>query len=103
MYDLIGNAWEWTSEDVIDGMWNGRTLPQSGYVRQVDQSGVAVVSDAVPQEGFYGDYFWSKPTGAFGMMRGGFYGSQSDAGVYTLHAETLPTTAGAAISFRCVQ
>jgi hypothetical protein len=103
IYDVMGNAWEWTSDDVIDGMWNGRALPESGYVAQVDQAGVAVVSNQAPQEGFYEDYFWSKKVGAFGMMRGGFYGSQRDAGVYALHAETLPTTAGAAISFRCVQ
>jgi formylglycine-generating enzyme required for sulfatase activity len=103
VHDAIGNAWEWTSDDVIDGSWNGRKLPESGYVAQVDQAGVAVRSDQAPQEGFYEDYFWSKEEGAFGMMRGGFYGSRSDAGIYALHAETLPTTEGAAISFRCVQ
>ncbi|MFM2374765.1 MAG: hypothetical protein RLZZ234_760 [Candidatus Parcubacteria bacterium] len=103
LYDLIGNVWEWTIDDVIDGVWNGRSLPPTGYVTQVDQSGVAVVTGAVTEASFYNDYFWSSTHGAFGMMRGGFYGSQDDAGVYALHAETLPTTAGAAIGFRCVQ
>jgi formylglycine-generating enzyme required for sulfatase activity len=103
VFDVIGNAWEWTADDVINGSFNGRTLPESGYVAQVDQAGVAVVSTPEPQEGFFEDYIWSKTDGAFGMIRGGFYGSRDDAGVFALHAETLPTTAGAAISFRCVQ
>lgn len=103
VYDLIGNVWEWTVDDVIEGEYNGRQLPESGYVAQVDQAGVAVVSSENPDEGFYQDYIWSNKVGAFGILRGGFYGSRTDAGVYTVHAETLPTTAGGGIGFRCVQ
>lgn len=102
-YDMVGNLWEWVRDDVIDGMYNGRAVPQSGYVAQIDSEGVAIASDAKESELFNSDYFWSNMTGAYGMMRGGFYGSKSDAGVYTAHAYTLPTTAGAAIGFRCVQ
>ena len=36
-------------------------------------------------------------------MRGGYYSSRNDAGVYTTHAGTVPTMAGAAIGFRCIQ
>lgn len=102
-YDAVGNVWEWTNEDVFDGTYNGRALPEEGYVLQVDTGGVATVSGTTSAEVFGEDYFWSKPAGAYAMMRGGFYGSQKDAGVYTTHAATLPTVTGAAIGFRCVQ
>ena len=103
MHDTIGNVWEWTSDDVFDGSYNGRKLPESGYVTQVDAGGVAVVSSTSPDQAFYNDYIWSNPIGVYGIMRGGFYGSNADAGIYTIHAYTLPTTPGAAIGFRCVQ
>ena len=44
VYDAIGNAWEWTSEDVFDGMLRGRLIPQEGFVRQVDAAGIATVT-----------------------------------------------------------
>jgi hypothetical protein len=51
---------------------------------------------------FYSDYFWSTSEGAFGILRGGFFGSRSDAGVYAAHARTVPTSVGTAIGFRCI-
>ena len=102
-YDVVGNVWEWTSDDVFDGVYNGRDLPAEGYVLQVDKGGVATKSGTSPDELFGEDYFWSEKEGAYAMMRGGFYGSQEDAGVYTTHAATLPTMAGPAIGFRCVR
>jgi len=103
VYDTVGNVWEWTNEDVFDGEFNGRELPEKGYVRQVDKAGVAVLTSDESSELFGKDYFWSKEEGAYALMRGGFYGSQEDAGVYTVHAATPPTFAGPAIGFRCVQ
>lgn len=101
--DTIGNAWEWTSDDVINGQYQGRQLPSSGFVSQVDAQGVATLTNDSASIIFYKDYFWSSQEGAFGILRGGFYGSRSDAGVYSVHAQTLPTAAGAAIGFRCIK
>ena len=101
--DAIGNVWEWVSDDVESGKLQDRTLPESGYVSQVDSNGIATVTDSKATELFYKDYFWSKADGAFGILRGGFYGSGSDAGIYSVHADTVPTTAGTAIGFRCVK
>ncbi len=102
-FDIVGNAWEWVSDDVINGMHNAVLLPDSGYVSQVDGSGIATVVQDDPNELFGKDYFWSKKDGAYGLIRGGYYDSGSDGGIYTIHAGTLPTTASAGIGFRCVK
>jgi len=101
--DLIGNVWEWVTDDVIDGQHDGRALPAEGYVGQVNSNGIATITTGQPDERFNEDYFWSSPAGVYAVLRGGFYGSGSDAGLYTFHGETLPTTAGVAIGFRCVK
>jgi formylglycine-generating enzyme required for sulfatase activity len=102
VHDTVGNVWEWTSDDVIEGDYNGRTLPSEGYVTQVASDGVATVVGGKASEQFAADYIWSHAVGAYGILRGGFYGSQEDAGVYSLQAKTLPTDATVAIGFRCV-
>lgn len=103
VFDMVGNAWEWVADDVIDGKMNGRQLPSKGYVAQVDMDGIATVTEESPNNLFAADYFWSDNQGAYGVLRGGFYGSETDAGVYAVHGQTLPTSAGTAIGFRCVK
>ncbi len=101
--DTIGNVWEWTSDDVIAGQYQGRSVPESGYVTQVDNGGFPIVTSNNSSNLFFEDYFWTSDEEALGVLRGGYYGSKSDAGVYSVHAGTLPTSAGAAIGFRCVR
>ncbi len=103
LYDLVGNVWEWVSDDVINGEYNNRTLPAEGYVAQVDATGIATVTDGAPADLFGRDYFWARRDGAYGIIRGGYYDSGTDAGIYTAHADTLPTAASAGVGFRCVQ
>lgn len=102
-YDTIGNVWEWVDETVIDRSYAGRVLPPEGYVASVDASGVAITTDP-DSETIYGkDYFWSKETGVFGMLRGGFYGSKSDAGLYAVNASVQTSFASPGVGFRCVK
>lgn len=102
-YDLVGNVWEWVSDDVINGNYKNVPIPTTGYVAQVDSTGMATVVSQEPQDLFEKDYFWSRPNGAYGVIRGGYYDSGSDGGLYTVHADTPPTTAGAGIGFRCIK
>lgn len=102
-YDLVGNAWEWVSDDVINGTYNARPLPENGYVTQTDNGGMAVITSEAEDELFGKDYFWSPHEGAFGIVRGGYYDSGTDGGLYAVHADTPPTAASIGISFRCVQ
>jgi formylglycine-generating enzyme required for sulfatase activity len=102
-YDLVGNVWEWVRDDVINGTYKERALPETGYVAQVDENGMAVASTDTPDQLFNADYFWSQSEGAYGIIRGGYYDSGNDAGVYAVHADTLPTSASPGIGFRCVR
>jgi formylglycine-generating enzyme required for sulfatase activity len=102
-YDLVGNVWEWVSDDVINGTYNNRQLPDNGYVAQIDNAGIAIMTEQSEQELYGKDYFWSSSEGAFGMVRGGYYDSGTDAGIYTVHADTPANAASIGIGFRCVK
>jgi hypothetical protein len=102
-YDVVGNVWEWVSDDVVNGTYKSSFLPDSGYVAQVDSNGMAVVTSKETQELFGSDYFWSKAEGTFSILRGGYYDSGTDGGIYTAHADTLPTSASIGIGFRCIK
>lgn len=102
-YDVIGNVWEWVDESIVGNMHEGRVLPKEGYVTAVDASGIALTS-AESADDLYGkDYFWSKEEGVFGMIRGGFYGSNEDAGLYTTNASVPTSFATQGVGFRCVE
>ncbi|OIP77061.1 MAG: hypothetical protein AUK16_02620 [Parcubacteria group bacterium CG2_30_44_11] len=103
IYDAVGNVWEWVQDDVRDNKYGETPLPPEGYVAQVDMAGIPSLTETKPNELFYDDYFWSREIGVFGMLRGGFYASDSDGGLYAVHAKTAPTSATVAIGFRCVR
>lgn len=102
-YDLVGNVWEWVYEEVVGKSFNGRELPEEGYVTSVDSQGVAVTSGQTADELYGKDYIWTKGEGVFGMIRGGFYGSNQDAGLYTLNASVPTGFATQGVGFRCVK
>jgi formylglycine-generating enzyme required for sulfatase activity len=102
-YDSIGNVWEWVDAQVIDAAYDGRTLPETGYVVSVDMHGVALQTQEVGDELHGKDYFWSSTSGVFGIIRGGFYGSGDDAGLYAVNASVPTTFAAQGVGFRCVR
>lgn len=102
-YDVIGNAWEWIDGTVQGNQFEGRALPEEGYVTSVDANGVAISSAEEADELYGKDYFWSKADGVFGIIRGGFYGSKEDAGLYTMNASVLTSFASQGVGFRCVE
>jgi formylglycine-generating enzyme required for sulfatase activity len=102
-HDMIGNVWEWVDEEVIGNTFNGRPLPEEGYVTSVDAQGVAVTSAKQADDMYGKDYIWTKTEGVFGMIRGGFYGSNDDAGLYTMNASVPTGFATQGVGFRCVK
>jgi len=104
IHDAIGNVWEWVDGVVKDGTYNGHAVPESGYVTAADEHGIATQTHtANPDPNFHDDYFWSDKTGEYGILRGGFYGSGKDGGLYGVQAKTAPSFSSGAIGFRCVK
>ncbi len=102
-YDMVGNVWELIDASVSDGVYNNRTIPGEGFVDQIDDSGIATMTISEPNDIYNQDYFWSSSEGQVVVMRGGFYGSRSDGGVYATHAQSNQNFASAAVGFRCAK
>jgi hypothetical protein len=105
IYDLVGNVWEWTSATVRGHTYEGRQLASStGYVAAADSAGLplATVSSEPPVQ--YGrDYAWLSGATMSGLLRGGFFASGADGGIYAVHTGKAPTYRGQGVGFRCVK
>ncbi len=102
-YDMVGNVWEWIDAEIVDGVYEGREVPASGYVSLVDTDGFVLKTDSVPNEDFGSDYAWTNKEGVLGVVRGGFYASKSDAGIFAINATVQFDFRSAGIGFRCVK
>jgi formylglycine-generating enzyme required for sulfatase activity len=101
-YDMVGNVWEWVAETVDKGVWDGRVLPVTGFVDNVDTNGIAYSTESAQVENFNNDRFWLDSAIHAGVMRGGYFNSQSHAGLFATYAASPPTFSGDAVGFRCV-
>ncbi len=103
-HDMVGNAWEWMQETVTAGAYKGVLLPEEGYIAGIDGDGMPIVTNHdIPDTSFFNDYFWLDPTETRGILRGGYWNSQSDAGQYATNITVPPTFTGEAVGFRCVK
>jgi formylglycine-generating enzyme required for sulfatase activity len=103
-YDMVGNAWEWMQETVNAGEYKGVRLPEEGYITSIDENGIPIATNRdTPDSSFYADYFWLDPTDTRGILRGGYWNSQSDAGQYAINITVPPSFTGEAVGFRCVK
>ncbi|HMO78321.1 MAG TPA: SUMF1/EgtB/PvdO family nonheme iron enzyme [Candidatus Paceibacterota bacterium] len=102
-YDMIGNVWELVDGQVSEGFYDERQVPEEGYVAQVDAAGIALLTSEVPNDIYNQDYFWSRNEGQFVLMRGGYYGSRKDGGIFSTHAQSNQDFASAAVGFRCAK
>lgn len=103
IYDVVGNVWEWIDGEVSGGMYNNRALPTSGYVASVDTNGITIETKNSASEEFGNDYAQTSAEGIKGIIRGGFYGSKSDAGIFAQNLAVPLDFKSAGVGFRCVK
>ena len=103
VYDIVGNVWEWIDGQVVDGRYDGRTLPQEGYVSVVDTGGIVVETTATPNSEYGEDYAKTSLTGIYGIIRGGFYGSQTVGGIFSQDLAVALDLRVAGVGVRCVK
>lgn len=103
VFDLVGNVWEWVYGDVTSGTYANRPVPSPGYVAEVDSDGIVTVTAGTAQAAYGNDYAETNQTGTYGIIRGGFYGSGSDAGLYAQNLAVPFSLQTAGIGFRCVR
>jgi formylglycine-generating enzyme required for sulfatase activity len=100
---MVGNVWEWVDGQVTEGVYDGRTLPQSGYVTLVDTNGVVAETANKASAEFGEDYALTDSKGLRGMIRGGFYKSGNDAGIFAQNLSVPLDFKATGVGFRCVK
>jgi formylglycine-generating enzyme required for sulfatase activity len=102
-FDMVSNVWEWTDENVRNGTLGAVTLPDAGYIDNADTQGVPITTGAEPNVGYGNDRLWIDTAIVAGVMRGGYFNSDDDGGIYALFAASPPSFSGNAVGFRCVR
>jgi hypothetical protein len=102
VYDVVGNVWEWVQGEVVDGTVSGKTLPESGFISLVDSVGTVLATESTPKDEYGKDYAWTDKQGVKGIIRGGFYGSGEDGGIYTQNMSVPLDFRTGGLGFRCV-
>ncbi len=103
-YDMVGNVWEWTEETINEGKFKGILLPDDGYIKGIDSSGMPTETNHQNSDLNYNeDYLWIKKSGTKGVLRGGYWGNKGEGGLYSVYLVFEPSFAGKSVGFRCVK
>lgn len=100
-YDMVGNVWEWVEGSVVNGQYEGHAMPSSGFVQGVGVDGLAYETGTAQNQTFSNDRVWTDAQIHAGIMRGGYFNSKDQAGVFATYAGSPPTFSGDAVGFRC--
>lgn len=102
-YDMAGNVWEWVADVVKEGNWQGRSLPESGYISASNGQGLPGATRAEAHPDYGSDYFWIKEPDLRAVAKGGYYDSEDRGGIYSTYAEISTNEVSPGIGFRCAK
>lgn len=103
-FDMVGNVWEWVDGAVNDGSYNGRPLPEEGYIKGMASDAMPTMTEQASGDELYNkDYLWIQESGVRGIARGGYWNNKSDAGKNALYLSVSPSDSADGIGFRCVK
>ena len=103
-FDMIGNVWEWVDGAVTDGVYKGRSLPEAGFVKEInEEDGLPSKTGQQGDDLYYNDYYWLKDKETRAIARGGYWNNQEEAGQYSLYIVLPPSTVGSGVGFRCAK
>jgi len=103
IHDLVGNVWEWVDAEVVEGTYGERAVPPSGYVERVGSDGMVIATGDEALEEYGADYAITAEAGVFGVIRGGFYDSGTDGGIFAQNLAVPTDLKTSGIGFRCVE
>lgn len=103
VHDIVGNVWEWVDGEVVNGTYNARSVPGTGYVASVDSDGMVVSTKDVPSAAHGADYAITDDQGVHGIIRGGYYDSGTDGGLFAQNIAVPLDLQTNGIGFRCVE
>jgi formylglycine-generating enzyme required for sulfatase activity/fibronectin type 3 domain-containing protein len=111
--DMVGNVWEWTSEQIyngvgydngVDGLWTAQNFPTSNQaissLGRYDLVRALPKSAGAPAIVDNGDYHWYNAA-LRGAARGGDWFTTSNAGRWSLYVNIAPSYPATNIGGRC--
>jgi formylglycine-generating enzyme required for sulfatase activity len=103
-FDMIGNVWEWVEGTINDGVYQGKILPNQGYINSVDEDGLPnETNTGLSDKNYNEDYFWIKTKETRAFARGGYWNNKTEAGLYSVYLVSPPSFVGTGVGFRCVK
>ncbi len=99
-YDMIGNAWEWTST-----LTTSTSCMENGYVQTVDSVGLPQETNKEPVQGYNLDWARFNPNKLENLVyaRGGCCNTGAEAGIYAINGLYLRVFGAITVGFRLVR
>gem|GEM_PF-781552 len=108
IWDFAGNVWEWNNNTCVQGTGTGKWHSNTVYIEWNDtnlqdyERGVAGPDPVYTSTYNAGQYYGCSVDGN-GFLKGGYWGTGNQSGLYSLSQYRSPSSFGSDIGFRCTK